>query len=262
MKPEAGRPAAAGANAGELTGTGDAVGAAGLATGGADVAASGKPAGSGAAATGKPAGGGAITRRAFVGFACATAACAAVGGAGVAFAGDGGLLRPPGGQDEAAFRAACLKCDRCRSACPTGAVSVASVSDGFLGSRTPKLNFHRGYCDFCGKCQEVCATGALGAFDPCTDKLGVAIVQRDRCLAFSQGCETCKDSCAFGALTFDSARRPVVNADLCNGCGACECACTALVYGAFAGGTRRGMVVVDMAAYESLGATVVDGWGA
>lgn len=217
-------------------------------------------AGAGVSASGgNVAGGVAVTRRAFVGLAAATAACAAVGGVGVAFAGDGHLLRPPGGQDEAALHAACLKCDRCRSVCPTGAVSVASVGDGFLQARTPKLNFHRGYCDFCGKCQEVCATGALGAFDPYAQKIGVAVVQRDRCLAFSQGCETCKGSCAFDALSFDESRHPVVNAQLCNGCGACECACTALVYGAFAGGSRRGIVVVGVATYEKLGATVVDG---
>ena len=72
-------------------------------------------------------------------------------------------------------------------------------------------------------------------------------------------CETCKGSCAFDALSFDESRHPVVNAQLCNGCGACECACTALVYGAFAGGSRRGIVVVGVATYEKLGATVVDG---
>ena len=64
---------------------------------------------------------------------------------------------------------------------------------------------------------------------------------------------------AFDALSFDESRHPVVNAQLCNGCGACECACTALVYGAFAGGSRRGIVVVGVATYEKLGATVVDG---
>ena len=205
---------------------------------------------------------GSVTRRAFVGLVAATAGCAALGGIGVAFAGDEHLLRPPGGQDETAFRAACLKCDRCRSVCPTGAISVASVSDGFLQARTPTMNFHRGYCDFCGKCQEVCATGALGAFDPWSDKMGVAIVQRDRCLAYSQGCENCKESCDYGALAFDSARHPVIDGDLCNGCGACENDCAALVYGTFSGGTRRGIVVVDESSWRQIGATLVNGEGA
>ena len=121
----------------------------------------------------------AMTRRSFVGLAAVCAVGAGVGGAGVAFAGEGELLRPPGGQDERALAAACLKCDRCRSACPTGAVAVASVGDGFLRARTPVLDFHKGYCDFCGKCIEVCPTGALRSFDETAEKLGVAVVQNE-----------------------------------------------------------------------------------
>ncbi len=192
--------------------------------------------------------GAALTRRAFIGLCAATAACAGVGGAGVAFAGQGDLLRPPGGQDEAALLGACLKCDRCRSACPTGAVSLAQVEDGLLRARTPVMDFHRGWCDFCGKCQAACPTGALGAFDPAADKLGVAVVQPDRCLSYIQTCTSCRDSCGFGALSFSEGGHPVVDAAACNGCGRCELECTALVYGAFAGGTRRGIRVEPLGA--------------
>ena len=52
-----------------------------------------------------------FTRRAFVGFAAVTAALAGVGGAAVALAGEEELLRPPGGQDEGALLASCVKCD-------------------------------------------------------------------------------------------------------------------------------------------------------
>ena len=132
------------------------------------------------------------TRRAFLGFTAATAALAGVGASAIAFAGEGGLLRPPGGQDEGALVAACVKCDRCRSACPTNVVGVAHVEDGLLQARTPVLDFHKGYCDFCGKCQTACPTGALGSFDPQRDKLGVAVVQKDRCIAYFEGCVECE----------------------------------------------------------------------
>ena len=151
--------------------------------------------------------GAALTRRAFLGLCAATAACAGVGGVGAAFAGQGDLLRPPGGQDEAALLGACLKCDRCRSVCPTGAVGLAQVEDGLLRARTPVMDFHRGWCDFCGKCQAACPTGALGAFDPAVDKLGVAVVQPDRCLSYLQTCTSCQDSCGFGALSFNAGIR-------------------------------------------------------
>ena len=200
---------------------------------------------------------GTMTRRSFVGLAAACAAGAAIGTAGVAFAGERELLRPPGGQDEAHLLAACIKCDRCRRACPTGAVAVASVADGFVQARTPLLDFHKGYCDFCDACIAVCPTGALRPFDEATEKLGVAVVQKDRCLSYGQGCTVCEESCAFDALTFADGH-PVVDGQRCNGCGQCEFECTALVYGTFAGGTRRGIVVVPPEMAASLGRTVVE----
>lgn len=201
----------------------------------------------------------AYTRRAFAGFCGAAAVFAAFGGAVKAADGasETALVRPPGAQDELHLLASCVKCDRCRSVCHTGVIGVAEVGDGFLRARTPKLNFHRGSCDFCGDCLRVCPTGAIGPFDPDVDKMGVAVVQKDRCLSYFQGCTVCEDSCAFDALAFVDGH-PVVDGDACNGCGQCEFECTALVYGTFAGGTRRGIVVVPPEAAGQLGRTVVE----
>ena len=201
-----------------------------------------------------------LTRRELVGFAATTAACLCVGGASVALAGEHELLRPPGARNEADFIASCIKCDRCRSVCPTGAISVARLEDGLLNTRTPIMNFHQGICDFCDLCARVCMTGAIEhGFDPTQDKIGVAIVQKDRCLAYSLDCTNCENSCAYDALVFDSKRHPQIDAELCNGCGVCEYDCTALVYGTFSGGNRRGIVVVPLAEYERIGSTLVDG---
>ncbi len=199
-----------------------------------------------------------VTRRVFLGLVASTAGCCAVGGIGLATRGDGSLLRPPGGQDAVSFDAACIRCDRCRSICPQGAIDVAHVEDGFLNARTPSIDFHKGYCDFCDKCIEACPTDALAPFDPAQDRIGTAIVQKDRCVAYFQGCTECYEKCPYGAISLDDSNHPVVDASICNGCGVCENECPALVYRSFSGGTRRGIVVVSPAVYERLGTTLVE----
>ena len=194
-----------------------------------------------------------VSRRGFVGLIATSALLCGFGGVAEATSDESVLLRPPGGQDTALFAALCLRCDRCRSICPAGIVDVATLEDGVLATRTPILNYHRGYCDFCGKCQDVCPTGALGSFDTASDKIGIAIVRSDRCLAYSDGCTVCVDTCPFDAISLNDTERPIVDPDVCNGCGACEDACPALVYQTFQGGTRRGIKVVSLAEFEASG---------
>ena len=200
-----------------------------------------------------------LTRRSFVGFVATTAVACGIGGVGVALTGESDPLRPPGAQSESDLLAACVKCDRCRSACHTGAIAVAHVEDGLLRARTPVLDFHQGSCDFCDKCRQACPTGAIKSFDHTTDKIGVAIIQTDRCIAYIEGCRECVDACPYGAMSLDEADHPVVDPQVCNGCGVCENICPALVYRSFAGGTRHGVVVETWERYQELGATTYDG---
>lgn len=175
------------------------------------------------------------------------------GGALVALLGIGGvgkflkredLLRPPGGQDEAEFIAKCVKCDRCRSICPTSVIGLANLSDGISDARTPVMKFHLGYCDFCNKCVEVCPTQALRTFDMKTVKIGLAVVKKDICIAWdSMGCTICKDECPYDAIRLDEQRRPVVDSEKCNGCGLCVKVCPALVMKSYVGGKVRGIEV-------------------
>lgn len=188
-----------------------------------------------------------MSRRALVAGGCAFASMFAVGGAAFALEGTAGgdaLLRPPGAQDARRFTAACLKCNRCESVCPQSCVRTGLLEDGLLNWRTPIMDFHRGLCDFCGKCEDVCPTGAIaGAHDP-SSIIGLAVVDQQRCIAWLQGgCRVCAEACPYDAILLDGSGRPVVAAEKCNGCGACEYRCPSNSYLTFAGGTARGINV-------------------
>lgn len=166
-------------------------------------------------------------------------------------------VRPPGGQDENHLIASCIRCERCIEVCPKNALVPAHIEDGLLGVRTPVANFDSGWCDFCAednggipRCVEACSTSALSLSAGATAKntiLGKATIIKDWCLAWDKnnGCKFCYDACPYDAIELDEYGRPVVVADRCNGCGACQNACVSLKEGSIAvGATSRAIVVV------------------
>lgn len=144
--------------------------------------------------------------------------------------------------------ARCLRCDRCRSICPTAVIGTAHLSESILAARTPVMKFHLGYCNFCRKCVDVCPTQALQPFDIQTVKIGLAVVQKDICIAWdSRGCTVCLDACSYQAIRLDSQGHPTVDPHKCNGCGVCEKVCPALIMRAYIGGNVRGIAVTPIA---------------
>lgn len=185
-----------------------------------------------------------LTRRDFIGGAASAAVMCGVGGVSVAFAGNENLLRPPGGQTESHFIGECIKCDRCRSVCPEHCIGLAGIEDGLLKARSPKMDFHRGSCTFCDRCIQVCPTGALGEFDESHEKIGVAVLNTSRCVAWKNpgSCIKCEQACEYDAVEIVDGV-PQVHEDRCNGCGACEYKCPALVLLSLSEGEDRGIVV-------------------
>lgn len=197
------------------------------------------------------------TRRAFVAGAVALAAGVAAGAACAPQVAAADVLRPPGALPERDFMARCIRCERCISVCPEDVLEVLGIESG-LAVRTPQITYAAGACTFCDLCREVCPTAAIGAVDPFRPdegRIGVAAVVEDRCLAFQQAgsCGVCVDACPYDALSFDSQRRPVVDAAACNGCGECVKICPANILMSFGGGFSRGIGVVTEKAFAAMG---------
>ena len=170
------------------------------------------------------------------------------------------LLRPPRGYDQQALLGACIRCDRCRSACPQGCIALGTLEQGWLNVDTPIMNFARGFCDFCEsdpagpRCVRVCAAGALGAVRESTATIasgnaattasyyiGCAVVDAEPRVH----CQKCVPVCAYSAIDWDDATQlPLVDKAVCNGCGACEFACPSDSFGYYGGVSHRAIYVV------------------
>ena len=157
---------------------------------------------------------------------------------------DGRLLRPPGATEKDML-AACIRCGACLRVCPTHGLQMSLGEGGLSGLGTPVLVPRLGHCDYtCVACGAACPTGAIPKL-PLEEKrlvsIGKAYVDQSLCLAWSgrAACIVCEEMCplpdkaitlavveaqeaAGGALTLQA---PVVNHELCIGCGLCENRC-------------------------------------
>ena len=157
------------------------------------------------------------------------------------------ILRPPGAIKEEDFLATCIKCGMCVEACPFDTLVLAKPgSNKPLG--TPYFEPREIPCYMCPDipCVPVCPTGALDEASVSTDgeldinksEMGVAIVDDKNCIAFwGIQCDACYRACPLLDeaifLKYEKNERtgkhaflmPVVNSDICTGCGLCERAC-------------------------------------
>lgn len=176
--------------------------------------------------------------------ACVAGGCA--GGGGARARADRTVIAPPGSDGGKRLRARCTGCNLCVAKCPTKVLKAAKLEYGLAGTMMPVMDFSRGACEKdCTRCGEVCPTGAirrLSKEDKAKTKIGQATLAADwesRCLAYKEKfrCGLCARHCPYGAIKMDKVgeenkkpiRRPVVNADMCVGCGACLHVCPAHV---------------------------------
>ena len=155
------------------------------------------------------------------------------------------LLRPPGVTDNEEFLSKCIRCGVCMQVCPTTALQAdVSLSD-VESISTPILVPRTGYCDYsCNACGQHCPVEAIPPLDlnrKRTQKIGLAVIDHSKCLAWSEqtNCIVCEEMCPLPNkaihLETEMIQRedgsayelllPVVDPDVCIGCGICENKC-------------------------------------
>ncbi|EGO62744.1 4Fe-4S dicluster domain-containing protein [Acetonema longum] len=140
-----------------------------------------------------------------------------------------GLIRPPGAVDEALFLSTCLRCGQCAQVCPQKAIRIGYGDKG-ISLGTPYIEPRQAACNLCMDCARVCPSRALRETAKENVRMGLAEINQDACLAW-QGdeCKICYTSCPFfnRAIQLEDHKRPVVNRNVCAGCGICEYVCIA-----------------------------------
>ena len=155
------------------------------------------------------------------------------------------LIRPPGSREERDFLQRCLQCGLCMKICPTNALHPSTYQAGLEGLWTPVVIPKIGYCEYeCNLCTQVCPTEAIEPLmleEKKKVKIGLATFDTTRCLPYmyDRECMICEEHCPIPtkAIYFKPKevrlrsgktvviKQPLVDPDLCTGCGICENVC-------------------------------------
>lgn len=150
---------------------------------------------------------------------------------------------PPGAWSARHFVRHCTACQLCVSACPNNVLRPSTEPARLM---QPEMSYERGYCrPECTRCSDVCPAGAICPItieEKSSARIGHAVWIRKNCIPLTDGmeCGNCARHCPSGAILMvpsdsedpNSVRIPVVNAERCIGCGACENLCPARPFSA------------------------------
>jgi len=144
-------------------------------------------------------------------------------------------ITPPGSLNLERFKEKCTGCHLCVVRCPSQILRPAGLEYGFGYMLKPHVSYIDSYCNYeCTVCSEVCPNHALKPLtkeEKAVTQTGIAEFFIDRCIVETEGtdCGACSEHCPTQAVHMEpytgTLTIPVVEPDLCVGCGGCESIC-------------------------------------
>ncbi|MCM8785974.1 MAG: 4Fe-4S dicluster domain-containing protein [Candidatus Omnitrophica bacterium] len=140
------------------------------------------------------------------------------------------LIRPPGAIEEDVFIYKCIRCGECIKICPAFCLKPVKIDEGIFEWGTPFIKPRERACLLCLSCGKVCPTGAIQKVKFEEVKIGTAKIDTNRCLVWRENkdCFVCMEVCPVGAVYKNENGKPVVDPEICVGCGQCEQNCPVL----------------------------------
>jgi ferredoxin-type protein NapF len=139
-------------------------------------------------------------------------------------------VRPPYSKGESTFETLCLSCES--KACATSCEEKIIVINA---QGSPILNFKERGCTFCEACALSCESEVLSLENLETSEVINAkfVISVESCAAHNEViCFSCKEPCIDDAILFTGMFNPVIDMDICTGCGFClsRCPTSAITY--------------------------------
>ena len=143
-------------------------------------------------------------------------------------------LRPPGMEDEKTFLDKCIRCRACANVCEAGCIKFYSIFESPALAGTPYLIPREKSCNLCMNCTNICPSGALQPIEEDIKviekkvRMGTAKLIESNCLSHNgRICGVCLDACPlkFKAIILEPVAKPIIDEDVCIGCGRCEERC-------------------------------------
>ncbi|MCL2101322.1 MAG: 4Fe-4S binding protein [Fibromonadales bacterium] len=147
----------------------------------------------------------------------------------------GTAISPPGSVSAEHLKKRCTSCHLCVSKCPSKVLKPAFMEYGIGGVMMPMMHFEKGFCNYdCVACSGVCPNHALL---PLTKEqkhrlqVGKVIFIPEICVVHTNGtsCGACSEHCPTQAVKMVPYKNgltiPVIDVDICVGCGGCEFIC-------------------------------------